>query len=164
MNQVQWDFCLQMGFKTARDPDFWHPMGRAFYANLSPLWDGIRLLHMLEWSRIVPQGRIALLTAAMGNPGTIDGKRDWVQTHLPEYLPRLFTGAQKELFAGPEKVLIDDNTENVAKFIAAGGQGVLIPRPWNTRCEECNEEGWFSPEQLIEEVRGAVSRSVRLAA
>lgn len=37
----------------------------------------------------------------------------------------------KAMFAGPRKVLIDDSRSNVEAFSLAGGQAVLVPRPWN---------------------------------
>lgn len=37
----------------------------------------------------------------------------------------------KAMMAGPRKVLIDDSQRNVEAFTEAGGQAVLVPRPWN---------------------------------
>lgn len=37
----------------------------------------------------------------------------------------------KAAFAGPRKVLIDDSKSMIDAFTAAGGQGVLVPKPWN---------------------------------
>ena len=28
-------------------------------------------------------------------------------------------------------VIVFDKDENIVEFIAAGGQGILVPRPWN---------------------------------
>jgi hypothetical protein len=38
---------------------------------------------------------------------------------------------RKYLFARPDALLIDDNPTNIDTFIQNGGQGLLVPRPWN---------------------------------
>jgi 5'(3')-deoxyribonucleotidase len=38
---------------------------------------------------------------------------------------------RKELLAVESAVLIDDNEDNIEKFVSAGGSGVLWPRRWN---------------------------------
>jgi hypothetical protein len=155
MRDVRWDFCSQIGFNGPADPAFWKPMGWHFWAHLEPLVrDGFPLLRAAE--RMLPADRIALLTSAAGEPGCIDGKRTWVERHLPGYLPRLFTGSAKHLFAAHGKILIDDNEDNAHRFAHAGGLTVLLPRPWNSRRDECNEAGDFNPCDLAEEVRDAL--------
>jgi hypothetical protein len=37
----------------------------------------------------------------------------------------------KASVAGPGKILIDDKNENIDEWEAAGGIGILYPRPWN---------------------------------
>lgn len=159
---VQWDFCTQLGFNGPTDPAFWSPMDRVFWAGLDRHEDGFVLLRAVE--RMLPKERIGLLTSAMNGDGCIDGKRDWVARHLPEYLPRLFTGISKELFAGPGKVLVDDRDENCAAFRAAGGTDVLIPRPWNARAWACVPGGEFDPIALAATVRARLVVACRVAA
>lgn len=151
MRSVRWGFPQQIGFRDEYDPAFWNPMGRDFWANLDVLADGVSLLHAAE--SMLPANRIGLLTSAAGVDGCLDGKRDWVGRHLPEYLPRFFTGVTKELFAAPGKILIDDREENVSRFVAEGGSAVLVPRPWNSRAWCCDENGSFPPHQLATDLR-----------
>ena len=60
------------------------------------------------------------------------GKRDWLQLHygdlLSEGVISRFNGVsdceQKKFYAHPDSLLIDDQEENIAAFIEAGGQAV----------------------------------------
>jgi hypothetical protein len=162
MRDVQWGFPAQIGFESDRDPAFWRGMDRAFWAGLEPLADGFALFRAVE--RMIDPERIALLTSAAGEDGCIDGKRDWIRRHLPDYLPRLFTGSAKELFAAPAKLLIDDNDVNAARFRRAGGAAVLVPRPWNVRGWGCDADGGFDPPSASDDVRTALAGMTRIAA
>ena len=42
----------------------------------------------------------------------------------------MLAGSKAQL-ARPDTLLIDDKDENIAEFVAAGGQGILVNRPWN---------------------------------
>lgn len=99
-----------------------------FWANLEWMHDGKQILDAVE-SRFRD---IYLLTTPMPNPGSGTGKMLWVNKHLPRYSKRtIITQTPKSLFAGPDRLLIDDKDSNVAEFVAAGGVGILVPRPWN---------------------------------
>ena len=39
--------------------------------------------------------------------------------------------SDKDLLAKPTRVLVDDSPENVASFLAAGGEACMFPQPWN---------------------------------
>jgi beta-phosphoglucomutase-like phosphatase (HAD superfamily) len=61
------------------------------------------------------------------------GKMRWCQRFLG-MKPRdvLLVGSdQKQLIAGPGRVLIDDTTEIITAWNRAGGIGILFPQPWN---------------------------------
>lgn len=154
LREVVWGFPALIGFTGADDPKFWEPMGRDFWAGLDRLEDGFAFLRLVE--TIVPAERIGLLTSPCDTAGCLDGKRDWVAKHLPDYRRRLFVGAAKELFAGPGKILIDDNDANASRFHDAGGQSVLIPRPWNARSHLCNDEGRFLVSDALGDFRNAL--------
>lgn len=60
------------------------------------------------------------------------GKYDWIVDHFPFELHRNFSmSPAKHLSATPDALLIDDSGKNVTDFKAAGGQAILMPRPWN---------------------------------
>lgn len=151
---VEWDFCSQIGFAGVNDAKFWEPMGREFWAGLAPLADGFCLLRAAE--QLVGADRIALLTSPCETPGCIDGKRDWVAKHMPDYRRRLFTGSAKHLFAAPDKVLVDDHDPNCEKFGLAGGWVVTPARPWNANRADCQPGGWFNVPKVFESLRHAV--------
>jgi len=61
------------------------------------------------------------------------GKVQWIERELPDYSHRYFLGAAKDFLAHPGVCLIDDKNENIANFCGAGGEGFLVPRPWNMK-------------------------------
>jgi hypothetical protein len=64
--------------------------------------------------------------------GCLAGKYQWITEHFPPFLHRSFSMTpMKHFCATPESLLLDDCDENVEKFRAAGGQAILMPRPWN---------------------------------
>lgn len=75
---------------------------------------------------------VYLLTTPMLNTGSGTGKLQWIKWHMPwVYSRTIISYAPKSLLAGPDTLLIDDKDENIEEFRAAGGQGILVPRPWN---------------------------------
>jgi 5'(3')-deoxyribonucleotidase len=68
------------------------------------------------------------------------GKFDWVEKHFPSYVDRLIIGSHKEIAANRESLLIDDNEDNVNRFLGEGGVAFLIPRPWNRLCHIVRNE------------------------
>jgi hypothetical protein len=133
-DDVRWDFYKQLGIA---DNDFWGKMDRDFWANLPWTPEGYSLLRGLEnfygKENIVLLTAVALPTADM-NAAAIAGKLDWIYKNLPlAYNNSYFVGSKKHMLASRGKVLIDDSDKNVKAFCAAGGQTILIPRPWNAK-------------------------------
>ncbi len=82
----------------------------------------------------VGQDNVYLLSAPMARDGVWSGKVRWVQANIPELLPRMIiSSAPKHLLANGDSLLIDDKDKNIDGFRLAGGRGVLVPRPWNSR-------------------------------
>lgn len=139
---------------------FWGALDREFTEALEPYEDGMALLRHAE-SLVGPEN-IGILTSPWNTPGCWEGKKAWVTKHLPGYERRLFTGAAKELFAGPTKILIDDRNENVYGFVKAGGYGILVPRPWNDDKANCLPDGSFDVEVLKEYVSEDVETATKI--
>ena len=153
---VPWGIEAHLGLEPA---EFWRHMGFAFWAGLAPLPDGFRLLdHALA---LVGAERIGLLTSPCDTPGCVDGKRAWVERHLPGLKRRLFVGSAKELFAGPHKVLVDDHDANVDRFAAAGGSVIQPARPWNRHKALCVRGHEFDVGAHCDMVTAAVRASER---
>lgn len=120
-----------------------------FWANLKWMHDGKSILENVRYHFRAEQ--IYLLTHCMPNVNSSTGKMLWLQKHLPEYQPRtilLQIGVSKSQLAKPGTLLLDDKDEAVADFITAGGQGILVPRPWNRARDFAN--------LAAEAVRGAL--------
>lgn len=150
---VRWGLEAQLGIAPA---DFWRPLGFEFWANLPVLEDGWKLLQQAEWMLGVTN--IGLLTSPCDTPGCIDGKRKWIRQFFPEYERRTFFGSAKHLFAGPTKILVDDNDDNCRKFMEAGGQTLLVPRPWNESRLSSNADGSFSLKTVGERLANVLRR------
>lgn len=108
----------------------WNHLDRAFWAGIPPMPDMPAILDAI--GRTFGLKRTYICTSPPdSNPESVLGKADWVQQHLPDLsTPPLYIAA-KWLLARPSRVLIDDKDQNIDEFIAAGGIGVLVPRPWN---------------------------------
>ena len=129
---------------------FWSALDREFVETLEPYADGLELFKAAE--TVVGSDNIGILSSPWDTPGCFEGKRAWVAKHLPGYEKRFFTGAAKEMFAGPGKMLVDDRNENVDRFRSKHGCAVLVPRPWNRRHFVCDGEGHFQVSKVVTEL------------
>ena len=108
-----------------------------FWANLHWTSDGLDIFKAVFEK--FPND-IYLLTTPMPNIESYTGKALWVDKCIPVWNNRLIiTQAPKSLLAGSDTLLIDDKDENIEEFVAAGGQGILVPRPWNELHDWANE-------------------------
>ena len=123
-------------------------------------WDSLEWMHdghdiLREVTKYFKAEQIYLLTYPMPNVESATGKWMWVQKHLPEYYKQtIITQVPKSLFAKPDFLLIDDKNENVEDFIAAGGDAILVPRPWNKlyKYKDC---AWFTvATELVKRMDG----------
>ncbi len=110
-------------------------MNRDFYANLDLLPDARELMKCCE-ERFGSE--VFFLSSPWDTPGCDQGKREWVKKHFPDYSKKTLIGSCKEACAHPKAVLFDDSPKNCESFIRAGGQAILIPRPWNMRHNVCD--------------------------
>lgn len=153
-NDVLWDFPEQIGFQSASDPAFWNPLGEEFWVNLGHHEDGAEL-----YRRLVGCAPMAVLSSPCRTHGCDAGKRRWIEMWYPTLRRNTFLGNNKELIAGRGKILLDDHDDNCKKWIKAGGWAITIPRPWNSRRDECDTDGNFCVEVLLNDVLNAVEVS-----
>jgi 5'(3')-deoxyribonucleotidase len=112
------------------EEEFWEPTRTAaFWSELNWTADGREILTEIE--ELIGKKNIAILTSPTLDPNCVAGKIQWVIDNIPEYRPRTFVGSRKEMLAHPGVVLIDDTDYKLDRFVKAGGQGILVPRPWN---------------------------------
>lgn len=149
-SEVQWDFMCQVGFAGGGDPGFWEPLSNpSFWAGLEPLEDGLALFRTVE--ALVGHERLGILSSGLC-PGSCDGKRAWIDRHLPGYGKRVVFCTMKGLVGAPGKVLVDDHDLNADQFAEAGGRSVLVPRPWNRRRGEADHGGRFDVAKIANEL------------
>lgn len=124
-----------------------------FWIELSWMYDGQDILR--EVTKYFKPEQVYLLTTPMSNVESPTGKWIWVKNNIPKYYKRtIIAQAPKSLLAKPDCLLIDDKDENVEKFIAAGGDAILVPRPWN-KLHKDKDCAWFTvATELVKRMDG----------
>ncbi len=116
------------------EDQFWKPiddMGMAFWVGLEKTPEADEIVRFAF--ETFGADNVAVLTAPSLDPGCIPGKRAWMKKNFPALERKMIfaNASNKRFLAGPDNWLIDDRDKNVEQFLAAGGNGVLVPRPWN---------------------------------
>lgn len=78
-----------------------------------------------------------------------NGKLHWLEKHFP-YGTAIFTNAKYQC-ARPEALLVDDNRDNINRFIENGGVGFLWPLHYHI------ENGTVSYDETLDEIRKKIS-------
>lgn len=108
---------------------FWEPLTKAgakFWITLQWMPDGKQL-----WDYIKKYNPI-LLSAPSREESSKLGKRVWVKRELPGVKLILKYASQKQEYASPTSILIDDRQKNIDQWEAAGGIGILHTSTANT--------------------------------
>jgi hypothetical protein len=108
---------------------FWDPISKAgakFWITLQWMPDGKQL-----WDYIKKYNPI-LLSAPSREESSKLGKRVWVKRELPGAKLILKYASQKQEYASPTSILIDDRQKNIDQWKAAGGIGILHTNTANT--------------------------------
>lgn len=58
-------------------------------------------------------------------------KTTWIKQCYPHMVDKIIFTNHKALLARPHRILIDDSEANCLAWLKAGGQAILLPRPWN---------------------------------
>ncbi len=102
-------------------------LGAPFWAGLEPYTWFPDLYH-----RLGEFGHVMFLTATTGFPDCLAGKYQWLISFFGErFVDCIFT-QHKERLAHERAVLIDDSDQNIRRFRARGGIGLVFPRFWNS--------------------------------
>lgn len=110
---------------------FWSFINREVWASAPKSVEFEFLLHRCE--TLVGRENTCILTTPTLDPECLAGKLEWIHRHFPPWMHRQYLmGPQKHLLARPDALLIDDSDKNVVAFRGAGGQAILMPRPWNS--------------------------------
>lgn len=109
---------------------FWSRINREVWAD-TPVSEECRFL-IDECQMMVGKENVCILSCPTEDPECLAGKLEWIHKYMPSWLWRQYLiGPQKWMCARPNALLIDDSDKNVEKFRQAGGQALLVPRPWN---------------------------------
>lgn len=103
-----------------------------FWRNLKWTHDGRDILRAIMDT--LGLEKVYLLSLPMPNLESASGKMMWLNDNFPVYLNRVILTSRevpKSFMARPDALLIDDKDKNIEDFISVGGQGILVPRPWN---------------------------------
>lgn len=104
---------------------FWKRIDLDFWKNLEKTVFADQLLALVD------QFNPTILTKP-----TIDGasgKQAWIKKNMNDYFSagKYLIGPDKAAVAGPDRLLIDDNEDNVSDWLSEGGDAILVPAPWN---------------------------------
>jgi 5'(3')-deoxyribonucleotidase len=112
--------------KTHSTPEFWAEIekaGLAYWVGMDWMPDGEKLWNFIKMYDV------EILSAPSRSKLSIDGKRMWVRTMLkPRTKLNLVRAVEKQKFATPNSILIDDKVENINQWNSAGGIGILAKR------------------------------------
>ena len=106
------------------DSNFWEPISKAgaeFWANLDWMPDGQEL-----W-RYIKKYKPNILSAPSQDPSSKIGKEAWLKMNLQNSFKKayFYNRANKKLFAGPNRILIDDMKQTIDEWNEAGGIGIF---------------------------------------
>lgn len=74
-----------------------------------------------------------VVTSPSHCPSSYYGKAQWLKRQFGRRFDRFHLTPHKHLFARADTLLIDDRDDNVDRFIAAGGKGLVFPRHHNSQ-------------------------------
>jgi PAS domain-containing protein len=104
------------------DPAFWAHVkqgGLEFWSKMPWMKDGKQL-----WQYVRKHNVEILSAPARALPESNKGKEIWVRRELGNIKMTLIRANQKQKFASPTAILIDDNKKNIDRWNAAGGVGI----------------------------------------
>jgi 5'(3')-deoxyribonucleotidase len=111
--------------------EFWHKVNtsKTFWEDIEPFDDFRQIVQLVESY----DPNYKFLSSPSNSPNCYSGKYRWVDSHFGfiKTSKRLILASDKSDCASEFRLLIDDNDNNVRKWIDAGGLGFLWPQPYN---------------------------------
>ena len=103
-------------------------------------------------------GNVTLCTKSGPSPEFATARMEWIDEHIGKYPVIILRGnVSKGIFAGPGRLLIDDNPAFVKEFTDAGGEAVLVKRPWNSTSLKLSYEK-VDYDSLFREIKSVYNR------
>lgn len=93
-------------------------------------------LHEMPWfdelhAGLSKLGEVVFCSRPTWNHEHLAQKLEWLQLRFGRDFSSYSFLQNKSLLAKPGTLLVDDEPDNVASFVRAGGRGLLFPQPWN---------------------------------
>jgi 5'(3')-deoxyribonucleotidase len=107
---------------------FWNSFGYDFWRNL-PLYPGAKAFVQA----LRAHGEVYFATSPTLSSSCVAAKFDHICHEFPELKRKIIISADKSVLANGNSLLIDDRDRNCEKFREAGGEAILVPRPWNDK-------------------------------
>lgn len=124
----QWpggEYYLHKIFPISRE-DIWKGCDEEWWANLPKTGIANELLSFVECH----SDEVYLVTNPVVEEGAT-GKILWIERNYPQHINRFMMGPCRYLLARNDRILIDDQDNNIDLFNQHGGRGILLPQPWN---------------------------------
>lgn len=93
--------------------------GVKFWSHMEWMPDGKQLWHYIQKYKPI------LLSAPSREESSREGKKIWVEKHMPGTELLLAYASDKQQYANPEAILIDDRKRNIYEWRDAGGIGII---------------------------------------
>jgi hypothetical protein len=84
-----------------------------------------------ECVSIVGQENVFLCTSSSCHHTSLSGKLRWIQRNLPNFLHRQYVITPHKYLLAQDALLIDDAPKQCENFRRAGGEIIMVPKPWN---------------------------------
>lgn len=100
-----------------------------FFIDTDPQWHGVHYM-----KRLIDEGYdVRIITYPVWNGICAKEKEEWTKKHLPFFdINRLYMAKDKWLMAAPDRILLDDNIENLKKWEEHGGISVAYSHTFNS--------------------------------
>lgn len=100
-----------------------------------------------EWAddiyRKVSKYDVYILSSPAPHYQCFSNKFKWVCKYFPDLYKKCYFVNKKEFLAKPDSLLVDDNDDNIEKFIENGGHGILFPQDWNKNRDIVDKMDYF---------------------
>jgi phosphoglycolate phosphatase-like HAD superfamily hydrolase len=129
---TRWDFYKELGYTEEGFNNTLNQLTSHWWATLEPTASFDRLYEQLRDLREL--GYIVHILSHAVTPEAKLGKYEWIQRNMPDFLDSLIMvdeAADKAAYAHKRAILVDDNEDNVTRFMEAGGEAMLFGQPWN---------------------------------
>lgn len=147
---TKWNYFEAWGITEA---EFWapiHKLGNDFYGEFVKPYPWAAELFEVVKKYTTDQ---IFLTAPSNHPACYAGKKVFIDKYFPGV--KLVVAKDKQLLAGPRRVLIDDNDKNCETFknptepwAFPGGESILFPAAWNNNLGLVGQEVKYTERRL----------------